>query len=124
MKLRLLDLLVCPMCKNFPLELIVFSSRKVNREYKGVIPACELFCGFHRKNVSEINNFPCVECFKEEIEEGLLICNSCKRWYPIINEIARMLPDKLRKKNEDMQFLEKNKSKIPEKILYEGCRIT
>ena len=36
--------------------------------------------------------------FKEEKEimEGLLTCNNCVRWYPIIDEIPYMLPDELR----------------------------
>ncbi|HID17651.1 TPA: Trm112 family protein [Candidatus Bathyarchaeota archaeon] len=60
--------------------------------------------------------------FKEgrEVEEGLILCPSCGRWYPIIEEIPHMLPDELRDKEEDLSFLEKWKEKIPRKVLEEG----
>jgi uncharacterized protein YbaR (Trm112 family) len=57
---------------------------------------------------------------KEEIIEGLIICPKCLRWYPIRDEIPEMLPDELRKENEDLPFLKKWKEKTPEKILLEG----
>lgn len=57
---------------------------------------------------------------KDEVVEGLIICYKCLRWYPIRDEIPEMLPDELRKENEDLPFLEKWKEKIPEKILLEG----
>ena len=57
---------------------------------------------------------------KEEIVEGLIICLKCLRWYPIRNEIPEMLPDELRKENEDLPFLKRWKGKVPEKTLLEG----
>jgi len=57
---------------------------------------------------------------KEEIVEGLILCPKCFRWYPIRDEIPEMLPDELRKENEDLPFLKKWKEKVPEKILTEG----
>ena len=57
---------------------------------------------------------------KEEITEGLIICNDCLRWYPIRDEIPELLPDQLRKKNEDLHFLKLWKSKVPDKILTDG----
>lgn len=83
MKRRLLDILACPICKYYPLELLVFNE-------------------------------------KEEIEEGLLVCNNCNRWYPIIEAIPHMLPDDLRDEGEDLNFLKKWKANIPEKILKNG----
>ena len=52
----------------------------------------------------------------EIIVEGVLFCISCSRFYPIIEEIPIMLPDELRDKKQDLEFLEKNKSSLPEKI--------
>lgn len=83
MKRRLLDILACPMCKHFPLELSVFAE-------------------------------------KEEIDEGILICNNCNRWYPIIESIPHMLPDELREEKEDLEFLKKWKEKVPEPVLKAG----
>jgi uncharacterized protein YbaR (Trm112 family) len=42
-----------------------------------------------------------------EIKEGLLYCSKCNRWYPIIDTIPQMLPDKYRNKKEELPFLEK-----------------
>jgi len=51
---------------------------------------------------------------KEEIEEGLIVCPKCLRWYPIRDEIPEMLPA------EDLPFLKKWKAQVPEKIVSEG----
>ncbi len=42
-----------------------------------------------------------------EIEEGILFCSKCNRWYPIVETIPQMLPDKYRNENEDIAFLNK-----------------
>jgi uncharacterized protein YbaR (Trm112 family) len=55
-----------------------------------------------------------------EVSSGLITCPKCGRWFPIIDEIPHMLPDELREQNEDLPFLQKWKSKIPEKTLKEG----
>jgi len=57
---------------------------------------------------------------KDEIVSGLLICVSCNRFYPIIDEIPNMLPDDLRERNEDLRFLKIWESKVPKEILEEG----
>ncbi len=57
---------------------------------------------------------------KEEIEEGVLLCSDCGRWYPIIEMIPHMLPDDLRDAAEDKGFLAKWKAKMPEGVLKGG----
>jgi len=52
----------------------------------------------------------------EKIVEGAIYCTNCSRFYPIIEEIPIMLPDDLRDKNKDMDFLRRNESSLPEKI--------
>ncbi len=44
-----------------------------------------------------------LKAFKENVAggerivvDGALTCRKCKRWYPIIGEIPRMLPDDMR----------------------------
>ena len=54
------------------------------------------------------------------IIEGALFCTSCSRFYPIIDEIPIMLPDELRNKKEDLEFLKKNKDSLPVKITLHG----
>ena len=57
---------------------------------------------------------------KEEITEGLLVCTECNRWYPISGEIPQMLPDDLREAKEDLEWLSKWKSHVPERVLSQG----
>ena len=56
----------------------------------------------------------------EIIEEGALFCVSCSRFYPIIDEIPIMLPDELRNKEQDIEFLKKNKDTLSDKIILHG----
>ena len=44
-----------------------------------------------------------------EINTGLLFCEECKRWYPIIETIPQMLPDEYRDEKTELQFLKTNK---------------
>ena len=50
------------------------------------------------------------------VSEGTLYCTKCSRFYPIIEEIPIMLPDDLRDKKQEIEFLKNNKEKLPEKI--------
>jgi len=125
LKYRLLNFLACPYCKDkgFPLKLLVFEE-KVYEERRPEVekkPLCDLYCGLKRKFVKELEEEPpCEQCLKIEVVAGILHCPSCGRWYPIIDEIPRMLPDKYRKAREDLDFLERYRDKIPPEILYEG----
>ena len=56
----------------------------------------------------------------EDIVDGVLVCTNCNRFYPIIDEIPVMLPDDLRNKNEDIEFLTKFREKLPEKVVKTG----
>ncbi|MFX1449846.1 MAG: Trm112 family protein [Promethearchaeota archaeon] len=55
--------------------------------------------------------------FYAEIEEGIIICEKCKRWYPIIETFPQMLPDELRKEKPEKEFFRKWKDNIKEEIL-------
>ena len=55
---------------------------------------------------------------KEDIVvEGAIFCAKCSRFYPIMEEIPIMLPDDLRDKKHEIEFLKKYKDKLPEKII-------
>jgi len=56
----------------------------------------------------------------EIILEGVIFCSKCSRYYPIVEEIPIMLPDELRDKNLDIEFLNKYKSTLPDKITLKG----
>jgi uncharacterized protein YbaR (Trm112 family) len=54
---------------------------------------------------------------EDVISEGVIFCSKCSRFYPIIDEIPIMLPDELRDKDQEIEFLKKYKDKLPEKIV-------
>ena len=81
MNKTMIDILACPIDKNYPLEL------------------------FEIKEKGDI------------VSEGALFCPTCSRFYPIIEEIPIMLPDELRDKKQEMEFLKNNKDGLPEKII-------
>jgi uncharacterized protein YbaR (Trm112 family) len=86
----MLDILACPIDKYYPLELIEIDTTE-------------------DKIINE-----------KVIREGVLFCSQCSRFYPIIEEIPVMLPDELRDKEKDIQFLQKWQEKIPSKIIKNG----
>ena len=53
----------------------------------------------------------------EKVAEGALYCQECSRFFPIIDEIPIMLPDELRDKKQDIEFLKRNIKELPEKIV-------
>ena len=86
----MLDILACPIDKHYPLEL---------EEFKTI----------EDSNIKEIL-----------IQEGILSCPSCNRFFPIIEEIPILLPDELRDKQKDIEFLKIWRERIPEKIIKYG----
>ena len=93
MKKQLLDILACPIDKFYPLELFELNSRKIagddSDEQQG----------------------------ESVIQEGILYCGQCARFYPIIDEIPIMLPDELRDRESDLKFLQKWRDRIPNKVI-------
>jgi len=53
----------------------------------------------------------------DKIVEGILYCKICSRFFPIIDEIPIMLPDELRDKIQDIEFLKRNIKQLPEIIV-------
>lgn len=86
MKYRLLDFLACPFDGSFPLEVFEF------------------------KSDSHFDNSEVV------VEEGILFCKECKRWFPIIDQIPEIMPDEFRK-NSDIEFLQQNQKRFPPEII-------
>jgi uncharacterized protein YbaR (Trm112 family) len=125
MKKHMLDILACPIDKNYPLELIELNVKELEKD--------KIKENYHPLNNDENNNIVKknknsgggnkVNEIKHNDEkvivviDGILYCKKCSRFYPIIDEIPIMLPDELREKEKDLQFLKKWKHTIPEKIL-------
>jgi uncharacterized protein YbaR (Trm112 family) len=57
-----------------------------------------------------------------EIESGILFCDECKRWYPIIETIPQMLPDKYRKEEQEIEFLKTNKNLLSERFFHQDLK--
>jgi len=57
-----------------------------------------------------------------EISSGILFCSKCKRWYPIIDTIPQMLPDKYRDQKKEINFLENNKNLLDEKFFNQDLK--
>ncbi|MFB0557970.1 MAG: Trm112 family protein [Candidatus Bathyarchaeia archaeon] len=58
-----------------------------------------------------------------EVDAGLLVCPECGRWYPIgsaVETIPEMLPDDLRERDRDLEWLEKWRGVVPTNVLEEG----
>jgi uncharacterized protein len=131
MNRNLLEILVCPFDKVSSLELFQFKA-KTNPNTVTTIANKK---GLDSQNtstkeeetnkdmktkstnpqspsVSEMNKEP-----SEVIEEGLLLCRTCLRFYPITEEIPIILPDELRDKKKDMEFLRTWNGSIPNDLL-------
>ena len=52
------------------------------------------------------------------IHEGIIFCSECHRFYMIKDEILYLSPDNIREQDEELIFLSKWKSDLPEKIIY------
>ena len=105
MRKSLLDILACPIDKNYPLELFEIVSKTFNDAGKN----------YHNDFIGDSTDYKDII-----ITEGILFCSQCCRYYPIIEEIPVMLPDELREKNKDIEFLQRWRDKIPEKIIKYG----
>ena len=123
----MLDILACPMDKNYPLDLIEFHVKEFeNNNLRNLRESKFKFSNNNKKikknNLTVNQEFEDIrgEINKDKvivIVEGILYCKKCLRFYPIIDEIPIMLPDELREKEKDLEFLNKWKNNIPQKIL-------
>jgi SAM-dependent methyltransferase/uncharacterized protein YbaR (Trm112 family) len=51
--------------------------------------------------------------FAVEIDDGLLICADCSRWYPIIGQLPELLPDHLRNTDRELAFFRSIEGALP-----------
>ena len=57
-----------------------------------------------------------------EIESGLIFCEKCKRWYPIVETIPQMLPDEYRDENKEIEILKTNKNLLGDEFLKQSLK--
>jgi uncharacterized protein len=86
----MLDILACPIDKYYPLELF------------------------------ELHVRPQESDKDTDISEGILFCGKCFRFFLIVDEIPIMLPDELRERQSEMEFLQKWRNQIPDKVIKHG----
>jgi uncharacterized protein YbaR (Trm112 family) len=131
MNKKLLDILVCPFDKVSSLELFQFkakanpnslatiadneesdSQKTLTNEEQNDQKTREPSTSANSASILEINKEP-----SETVEEGLLLCRTCLRFYPITEEIPIILPDELRDKKKDIEFLKTWNGSIPIDLL-------
>jgi uncharacterized protein len=121
----MLDILACPIDKNYPLDLIELHVKEY--ESDNLRESKFKFADDDDKKTKK-NNFKDnqeIDDIRGDVNkdkviviiEGILYCKKCLRFYPIIDEIPIMLPDELREKEKDLKFLNKWKNNIPQRIL-------
>lgn len=59
-----------------------------------------------------------------ELLEGVLCCDSCRRWFRIEEGIADLVRDGLREEEEDRRFLERHQAALPEELLQSGVPVS
>lgn len=127
MNRKLLEILVCPFDKVSSLDLIEFKSAPIagqlrentdknqTKKVEATLPDSKLIGISDSDSVDNINSSNAE--VGTIVEEGLLLCKTCFRFYPIIEEIPIILPDDLRDKKKDIEFLNKWKGSIPQDVL-------
>ena len=112
MRKSLLEILACPIDKHSPLELFeinVLSTNKSSIDKQGENGITQDERTYNHTSYDNVI-----------VKEGVLFCSRCLRFFPIIDEIPIMLPDELREREKDLQFLLEWETKLPSKILDHG----
>jgi len=112
MRKSLLEILACPIDKHSPLELYEINTHQAKEFASGIRSENEQSLKEQDINDTTYDNVI--------VKEGVLFCSRCSRFFPIMDEIPVMLPDELREKEKDLQFLKEWEAKIPSKILDNG----
>lgn len=112
MRKSLLEILACPIDKNSPLELFEINVHLADESSSDKRSVNEETLEEQTDNDTRYDNVI--------VKEGVLFCSRCSRFFPIIDEIPIMLPDELREREKDLQFLLEWETKIPSKILDHG----
>ncbi|MPZ04945.1 MAG: Trm112 family protein [Nitrososphaeraceae archaeon] len=112
MRKSLLEILACPIDKHTPLELFeinVHSTNKFSIDKQGEKEITQDEPTYNHTSYDNVI-----------VKDGVLFCSRCSRFFPIIDEIPIMLPDELREREKDLQFLLEWETKLPSKILDHG----
>lgn len=114
MKYRILDILVCPKCKQ-GLVCKEYRTIRLKNNQVSKVATCQYSC--HLQTGAKIGSAHirnCKDCYTIEVVDGLLLC-PCGCWYPIIGGVPRMLPHIQRHilMQRYTDFFEVYKSRLP-----------
>ena len=98
MRKSLLEILACPIDKHSPLELFEINIHLANESLSDKQDENGMALEGRTDNDTTFDNVI--------VKEGVLFCSRCSRFFPIIDEIPIMLPDELREREKDLQFLQ------------------
>ena len=112
MRKSLLEILACPIDKHSPLDLFEINIHLADESLSDKQDENGMALEGRTDNDTTFDNVI--------VKEGVLFCSRCSRFFPIIDEIPIMLPDELREREKDLQFLQEWETKIPSMILDHG----
>ena len=116
MRYYFFELLACPVCKSPDLALVEFSVAESPANVDPSKVRCRETCYLLRRPAKEVPLETCAQCVNKDVVEGVLVCRSCGRWYPIIDGIPRMLDDKFRKVKDDVQWMLSRLDRVPPEV--------
>jgi len=122
LKYFLAEILACPVCKSR--DLIVHAVKTIYEKVEVDLEKirCKEYCHYKRVPSSQVPEETCAQCMRLRIVEGVIVCRSCGRWYPIVDTIAWMSNDKYRDPKIDALFVENVLPQLPEDIV-EAMRV-
>lgn len=93
MKRRLVELLHCPVCRHaLELHALTEEREEVNVPVPG--PRCSSHCALLKTSLPTnvgSERFDCLGCYRRDVREGFLLCSGCKRVFPIVDGVPRLL---------------------------------
>lgn len=123
MRWRLGDILACPECSHSPLRIQALNINQSPPGSKAFLHECTNYCARVDRVISETINpeeLPCKECQQLEIEEGVIKCAGCRRWFAVLKGIPHLVRDGLRLIREEQALLRRHQARLSPEILNEG----
>ena len=110
-----LELLACPECGNTRLLVYALAEKEKTGPPEPSKVKCRRWCYLYDRPAATVPLKSCIRtCMMREIEEGLIVCTRCGRWYPIVDSIPVMMDDKYRDLDRDREFAERVRDALPD----------
>ena len=117
MRFRLADVLACPVDGKGPLRLFPFVTKSAPIGRSAFVLPCVNFCSAANQVLN--GSHPdekevCTPCRDREIEEGVLLCDHCGRWFAMFEGIPHLVRDALRLVGPEREFLRRHRERLPQ----------